>query len=386
MSMPARRSSVIFRADHERSSQMPQMWMGWLASAVFLGLSTAAAAQPVPVNRTPDATLHSTPETVVWGYFAADIPPVLRIKSGQTVKVDTISHGGVNTGVDPVTFFGRAGIAPDQVLKDAVDIYQKVARPKGASAHILTGPIYIEEAAPGDMLEIRILALEPRVPYGVNSSNRGTGVLPDLLTGPTPKVIKFDVARNVALFSNDIEVPLQPFMGIMAVAPTRESWMISSRPPWRWGGNMDFNKLTAGATLFLPVFHDGAQFFTGDSHAAQGDGEVNGTAIEASLTGTFQFVVHKGAGKSMRWPRAEDAAHYYAMGMDLDLNVAMRHATRETVEFLVENFGLSVADAYSLASIAVDFRVAEAVDAVQMVYGMIPKKLFKQKTEYWSKQ
>ena len=365
---------------------MPQTWMGWLVSAVFLGLSTAAAAQPVPVNRTPDATLRSTPETVIWGYFAADIPPVLRIKSGQTVKIDTVSHGGVNTGVDPVTFFGRAGIAPDQVLKDAVDIYQKVTRPKGASAHILTGPIYIEEAAPGDMLEIRILALEPRVPYGVNSSNRGTGVLPDLLTGPTPKVIKFDVARNVALFSNDIEVPLQPFMGIMAVAPTRESWMISSRPPWRWGGNMDFNKLTVGATLFLPVFHDGAQFFTGDSHAAQGDGEVNGTAIEASLTGTFQFVVHKGAGKSMRWPRAEDAAHYYAMGMDLDLDVAMRHATRETVEFLVGNFGLSVADAYALASIAVDFRVAEAVDAVQMVYGMIPKKIFKQKSEYWVKQ
>lgn len=143
---------------------MPQTWMGWLVSAVFLGLSTAAAAQPVPVNRTPDATLRSTPETVIWGYFAADIPPVLRIKSGQTVKIDTVSHGGVNTGVDPVTFFGRAGIAPDQVLKDAVDIYQKVTRPKGASAHILTGPIYIEEAAPGDMLEIRILALEPRVP------------------------------------------------------------------------------------------------------------------------------------------------------------------------------------------------------------------------------
>jgi acetamidase/formamidase len=386
MSMPAGRSCAIFDVAHERSPQMPQKWMGRLVSAVFLGLSTAAAAQPVPVNRTPDATLHSTPETVVWGYFAADIPPVLRIKSGQTVKIDTVSHGGVNTGVDPVTFFGRAGIAPDQVLKDAVDIYQKVTRPKGASAHILTGPIYIEEAAPGDMLEIRILALEPRVPYGVNSSNRGTGVLPDLLTGPTPKVIKFDVARNVALFSNDIEVPLQPFMGIMAVAPTRESWMISSRPPWRWGGNMDFNKLTVGATLFLPVFHDGAQFFTGDSHAAQGDGEVNGTAIEASLTGTFQFVVHKGAGKSMRWPRAEDAAHYYAMGMDLDLDVAMRHATRETVEFLVENFGLSVADAYSLASIAVDFRVAEAVDAVQMVYGKIPKKIFKQKSEYWVKQ
>jgi acetamidase/formamidase len=261
-----------------------------------------------------------------------------------------------------------------------------VNRPRGGSAHILTGPIYIDEAEPGDMLEVRIIDLEHRVPYGVNSSGPRVGVLPDLLKAPVRKVIRLDIKRNVALFSPEIEIPLQPFMGIMAVAPTKESWMISSRPPWRWGGNMDFNKLTVGATLFLPVFHDGAQFFTGDSHAAQGDGEVNGTAIEASLTGTFQFVVHKGAGKSMRWPRAEDAAHYYAMGMDLDLDVAMRHATRETVEFLVENFGLSVADAYSLASIAVDFRVAEAVDAVQMVYGMIPKKIFKQKSEYWAKQ
>src|SRR3954465_9879570 len=113
---------------------MPQKWMGWLFSAVFLGLSTAAAAQPVPVNRTPDATLRSTPETVVWGYFAADIPPALRIKSGQTVRVDTVSHGGFNTGVDPVTFFSRHDVAAAEVLKDAIDIYEKVSRPRGASA------------------------------------------------------------------------------------------------------------------------------------------------------------------------------------------------------------------------------------------------------------
>src|SRR5215475_12241454 len=285
----------------------------WLFIAAMLALTAVGSAQPTPPDNKPDATLRSTPETVVWGYFAADIPPALRIKSGQTVRIDTVSHGGVNTGVDPVTFFGRHGVAADEVLKDAIDIYQKVNRPRGASAHILTGPVYIEEAAPGDMLEVRILALENRVPYGVNNSNRGTGALPDLLTGPTPKVIRFDTARNVALFSPEIEVPLQPFMGIMAVAPTKESWMISSRPPWRWGGNMDFNKLTAGATLYLPVFHNGAQFFAGDSHAVQGDGEVDGTAIEASLTGTFQFIVHKGAGRGMKWPRAEDATHYYTM-------------------------------------------------------------------------
>jgi acetamidase/formamidase len=356
-----------------------------LLAFTFLVLTGAAVAQPAPPDNKPDAALRSTPETVVWGYFAADIPPAVRIKSGQTVRVDTVSHGGVNTGVDPVTFFSRHGVAAAEVLKDAIDIYEKVSRPRGASAHILTGPIYIEEAQPGDMLEVRILALEYRVPYGVNNSNRGTGVLPELLSGPTPKVIRLDTARNVALFAPEIEVPLQPFMGIMAVAPSRDSWLISSRPPSRWGGNMDFNKLTVGATLYLPVFHDGAQFFAGDSHAVQADGEINGTAIEASLTGTFQFIVHKGAGRAMTWPRAEDANYYYAMGMDLDLDVAMKQAAQETVNFLRDRKGLSAADAYALASIAVDFRVAEAVDAVQMVYGAIPKKIFKGNPDYWRK-
>jgi acetamidase/formamidase len=236
------------------------------------------------------------------------------------------------------------------------------------------------------MLEVRILALEPRVPYGVNNSNKGTGVLPDLLPGPAAKVIRLDIARNVALFSSEIEIPLKPFMGIMAVAPPRDTWVISSRPPGRFGGNMDFNKLTAGATLYLPVFHDGAQFFTGDSHAVQADGEIDGTAIEASLTGTFQFIVHKGAGRSMRWPRAEDAGHYYAMGFDLDLDKAMKQAAQEAVDFLRDRKGLSVADAYALASVAVDFRVAEAVDAVQVVYGAIPKSIFKTNPDYWLKR
>jgi len=357
----------------------------WLIAGAALGYCWSAAAQGVPPNNTPDATLRSTPDTVVWGYFAADIAPALRIKSGQTVKIDTVSHGGVNTPDDPVTYFGRAGIPAGEVLKDAIDIHQKVSRPKGASAHILTGPIYVDEAEPGDMLEVRILALEHRVPYGVNNSNRGTGVLPDLLSAPAPKVIRFDLARNVALFSPEIEVPLQPFMGIMAVAPPRDTWLMSSRPPGRYGGNLDFNKLTVGATLYLPVFHRGGQFFTGDSHAVQADGEVNGTAIEASLTGTFQFIVHKGAGRGMKWPRAEDATHYYAMGLDLDLDRAMKEATQQTVDSLRETRGLSAADAYALASIAVDFRVAEAVDAVQMVYGAIPKKIFKQNPDYWKR-
>src|SRR5262245_38367183 len=354
----------------------------WFATGLVIAVACPAAAQPAP---TVDATLASRPETVVWGYITADVPPALTIKSGQTVKIDTVSHQGLLGKEDPVAFFASAGIAKDQVLQDAIDIYKTVPRTKGLSVHVLTGPIYVEGAAPGDMLEVRIHNLELRVPYGVNNSGPTSGVLPGLLSAPAPKIIKFDLARDVALFSDEIEVPLSPFLGIMSVAPSREVLLVSSRPPWRWGGNVDFNKLTPGTSLYLPVFNTGAQFYTGDPHAAQGDGEVNGGAIEASLTATLQFIVHKGAGKAMRWPRAEDATHYYTMGMDLDLNVAMRHATRETVDFLQEQFGLSTVDAYSLASIAVDFRVAEAVDSVQMIYGMIPKKLFKKNPEYWAR-
>jgi len=357
---------------------------GALIVGVVASLACTAAAQPVPPNPVPDATLPSTPQTVVWGYIAADLPPVLTIKSGQTVKIDTVSHQGLLTKDDPVTFFGAATIPPDQVLQDATDIYRMVARVKGLSAHVLTGPIYVEGAAPGDMLEVRIHKLDLRVPYGVNNSGPGTGVLGELLGAPTPKIINLDLARNVALFSKDIEVPLSPFLGVMAVAPPRDLLLVSSRPPSTWGGNMDFNKLAAGSTLYLPVFNSGAQFFTGDPHAVQGDGEVNGTAIEASLSATLQFVVHKGAARTMRRPRAEDAANYYTMGMDLNLDVAMREATRETVEFLQQRFGLSSADAYSLASIAVDFRVAEAVDSTQVIYGIIPKKLFKNNPPYWA--
>ena len=357
---------------------------GALIVCAIASLALPAIAQSVPPNPLPDATLRSTPQTVVWGYISADLTPALTIKSGQTVKIDTVSHQGLLTKDPPVTFFGAGGIPPEQVLQDATDIYQMVSHVNGLGAHVLTGPIYVEGAMPGDMLEVRIHKFDFRVPYGVNNSGPRTGVLAELLTAPTPKIIKLDLNRNVALFSKDIEVPLSPFLGVMAVAPPRDLLLVNSRPPSRWGGNMDLNKLAAGATLYLPVFNAGAQFLTGDPHAVQGDGEVNGTAIEASLSATLQFVIHKDAGKTMRWPRAEDAANYYPMGMDLNLDVAMREATRETVEFLQQRLGLTPADAYSLASIAVDFRVAEAVDSTQVIYAAIPKKLFKSPPPYWA--
>ena len=327
--------------------------------------------------------MRSTPGTISWGYIDARLPPVLRVKSGQTVRIETVTHQGINTTQDPVAYFGAAGVAPGDVLQDAVDIFRKVKRAEGAGPHIITGPVYVEGAEPGDTLEVRILDVEFRVPYGVNATGPDRGAVPDLLEKPEQKVIKLDLERRVARFSRDVEVPLAPFMGIVAVAPPPEHSPASTKPPGPWGGNIDFRHLTAGSTLYLPVFNEGALFYTGDGHACQGDGEVDGTAIEISLTPTVELIVRKGAGKDMRWPRAEDAAHYYSMGMAPDLGEALRNAIREAVDFLQRKAKLSPAEAYALCSLAVDFRIGEAVNNVLMVYGAIPKRLFKGGPEYW---
>ena len=358
----------------------------FLGLAVLLTLLAPAAAQPVPApaGNKPDVTLGSTPDTVVWGYLSARVPPVLRIKSGATVRIDTMSHQGLVTRDDPVTYFGRAGIRPEEVLQDAKDIFAKVPRGKGLGVHVLTGPIYIEGAEPGDALEMRVLDLEFRVPYGVNNTGPGSGVLPDLVPTPSPRIIKSDLQRKVALLPGGIELPLSPFLGIMAVAPPPDLIIVSSGPPNKWAGNLDLKVLTVGATLTIPVFNTGALFFTGDPHAVQGDGEVDGGALEQSLTATLQFILHKDAGKTMRGPRAEDATNYYALGIDLDLNVAMKIAVRETVELLQEKAGVTAAEAYAIASLGVDFRVAEAVDSMLVIYGVIPKRFFKTNPAYWS--
>src|SRR5215471_5192213 len=304
------------------------------ATLGVLALASGAAAQPAPAGNKPDVTLGSTPDTVVWGYISSRVPPVLRIKSGTTVRIDTMSHQGLVTKDDPVTYFGAAGIKPEEVLQDAKDIYKKVPRGKGMGAHVLTGPIYVEGAAPGDALEVRVLALEFRVPYGVNNTGPGSGVLPDLVATPSPRVIKTDPQRKVALLPGGIELPLGPFLGIMAVAPPPDLIIVSSGPPGKWGGNLDLKVLTVGSTLHIPVFNQGALFFTGDPHGVQADGEVDGGALEQSLTATLQFVLHKGEGKAMKVPRAEDATNVYTMGIDLDLNIAMKEAVRETVALL----------------------------------------------------
>jgi acetamidase/formamidase len=233
------------------------------------------------------------------------------------------------------------------------------------------------------MLEVRVRAIKFRVPYGVNNSDKGVGELPAVHARPYPKVIKFDLNRRVALFAPGIEVPLSPFMGIMIVAPPTER-LASTRPPGIYGGNMDFNRLTVGSSLYPPVHRTGGLFYTGDAHGVQGDGEVNGTAIETSLSPVPQFVVHKGEGRAMKWPQAEDAANFYVMGMDVVLDKAMSEAVQETVDLLQKNHGLTAADAYSLASIGVNYVVGETVDQVKMVYGEIPKRLFLKGSPFWS--
>ncbi len=351
------------------------------ASVVAIALSACGQLQTIPY--TMDAHVPVTPQTIAWGHLPAGRQPVLRVQSGQTVAMDTLSHQGVNNGIDPVKFFAAGGVTADEVLPDALEIYNQAVHPKDSGAHVLTGPIYVESAEPGDMLEVRIRDLKFRVPYGVNNSGKGTGVLPDIHTGPYPKIIRFDLQRGVALFAPGIEIPLVPFMGIMTVMPPQP--LANTRPPGIYGGNMDFNRLTTGSSLYLPVHQPGALFYTGDSHAVQGDGEINGTAIEASLTPVLQFIVHKGAGRTMKWPRAEDADNYYVMGMDRDLDNALKEAAQETIAFLQKERGLSAQDAYSLASIAVNYVVGEAVDDVLMVYGAIPKKIFNANRPFWSR-
>ena len=325
--------------------------------------------------------LPSTPQTVVRGVISPEVPPVLKIKSGDTVVIDTLSHGGLSP--DPVEYFKRAGITEDKVLKDAIAVSKMTHKDWGVgtpgSGHVLTGPIYIDGAEPGDMLEVRIISVSPRVGYGVNSAGAG-GAAPGMMPPTTPKIIQYDIAKKTVNFAPGIRYPLKPFMGIMTVAPPKA---VGTRMPGLFGGNMDFQRLRDDATLYLPVLVPGALFSTGDPHAAQGDGEVSGNALEASMTPTLQFILHKGEGKEMTNPYAEDKDNYYLLGQDPDLDKALTSAISETVKFLGRKYGLKAQEAYSLCSVAVDFGVAQAVDGNLTMYGVVPKSWFKTKFPYW---
>ena len=361
-------------------------------TAAWSGPARSAAAQEPGEHFVP-----SRPETVSWGWFPLDKPPVLTIDSGDTVVIDTLSHAGATQDDHPDLSLGLLGVTPDEILPDVLDFWaSRPGRPReGRSGHVITGPIAIRNAEPGDVLEIQVLELATRVPYGVNNTSPTGGVFSPAYPGSRPDDARRDIAqgrhlirtgivnsREVALFADGIHVPLAPFMGIMAVAPdpvvgepgVTVPGVQASRPPGRFGGNLDVKDLGAGSTMYLPVLQPDALFYVGDPHSAQGDGEVSGTAIEQSLTGRFRFVLHKD--RALTAPRAETHTHYVLMGIDLDLDRALQKAVEEVVAFLAEEHGLSPDRALSLASIAVDFHVAEAVDLTQVVTGRVPKSLF----------
>ncbi len=359
-----------------------------------LGHRSASAKKP-----THDYHLPSTSQTVYRGFFPRNAPPALTVPSGAIVKIDTVSQSGVGCdGLDPIGCVAQYGVGADEVLPDALDIFNNLGAsrlpPTGGGGHILTGPIYIEGAEPGDTLEARILDIYPRVSWGINSQGSG-GALPGYLTASTRKVLR--TVGNVAIFNDDIEIPLKPFQGVMGVAPADDfvsplpsaaaAGFISSRPPGPFGGNMDLNDLGKGTALFLPVFQPGAQFLTGDPHEVQGNGEVSGTAIEQSNTIVIQFILHKGGG--LTGPRAETPTHYILMGIDVDHDEAMRLALRDALDFLRAEKGFTGAEAMSFASLAVDLNIAESVDYTQLVMARIPKRFFKndwgKQPDFWQK-
>jgi len=373
--------------------------VSWFANALLLcAVSTPTIAQIMAA----DHHLRAQPENLSWGWIPTDKPSALTIQSGDTVRIDTISHHGSTQDEDPVAFLDRFGVQPDEILEDVRNFWaSRPGRPREGrtGAHVLTGPIEIVGAEPGDMLEVQILEISTRVPYGFNSANAGSGALGDSYPGWRSGDSGADISENsrtlvrtaisdgreFALLGDDIRVPLAPFMGIMAVAPRAPvvgepgvtvTGVQSSRPPGSYGGNLDIKLLTAGSTLYLPIFREGAHFYAGDPHGVQGDGEVSGTALEYSLTGVFRFVLHKGNAPDS--PRAETATHYIAVGIDLDLDRALRKSLVAAVDFLVEEKGLETRNAFTLASLAIDFTIAEAVNETQVVTALIPKSLFQE--------
>jgi len=337
---------------------MVQRWMGGL-----LALAAAPAAWAAPGT----VTLHATPQTVVWGYYDAHAKPAVTIKSGDTVVVDTLITNSP-AGLE------KNGVKPADVQQSLRDIYDQV-KDRGPGGHILTGPIAVEGAEPGDTLEVRIKRIDLAIPYAYNGFRYGAGLLTDDYPYARTKIIPLDREKRMGRFAPGIEIALHPFFGSMGVAPPEGFGRYDSTPPTINGGNMDNKWLVEGTTLFLPVHAAGALFEVGDGHAGQGDGEVDVTAMETSLTGTFEFILHKGTKEP--YPRAETPTQYISMGFDDDLAVATRKAVKNMVDFLVAEKHLSRDDAYMLISVAGDLHITEVVDRNKGVHVMLPKAVFR---------
>src|SRR5260221_8016925 len=311
--------------------------------------------------------LEVAPSTVAYGYYWSEARPALRIESGDIIDVDTLL---TNTPEG----LKRAGVADEKIQASLKTVVEQVTGGRrGPGGHILTGPVYIEGAEPGDVLEVNVLSIDLAIDYGYNGCR---GVLPDNCDTTQPqKVIALDRRKMTAEFLPGIVIPLRPFFGSMGVAPPPDAGRVSSQPPGQHARNLDNHDLVAGSTLYIPVFARGALFEIGDGHAAQGDGEVDQTAIETSLRGRLQLTVRKGM--TLNYPRAETATDYISMGFDPDLAKATTIAIQEMVDFLAATKKLDTLAAYQLTSVAGNVAITQLVDGKVGVHVKMPKEIFK---------
>jgi acetamidase/formamidase len=335
-------------------------------------LSAAVLLSSLAVHAQQTQTLLATPTTVAWGFYSAQAKPVLTIHSGDTVKIQTLSTCGAPERLKSL------GIAPADIPSYVEDIYKNYpASEKGPGGHILTGLVAITEAEPGDVLEVRIQKIDIDVPWACNSFGAGRGFLPNDFPYSKTRIIPLDRDKMIGHFAPGIDIPLHPFFGSMGIA-TASGGKYNSAPPWMHAGNIDNKEMVAGTTLFIPINSKGANFEVGDGHAGQGNGEVDITALETQLTGTFQFIVHKD--QHLLWPRGETATQYIAMGFDEDLKTATEMAIRNMITFLSEQNPdhphISRDEAYALISTACDVDITQLVDTKSGVHVMCPKGLF----------
>jgi len=302
--------------------------------------------------------LPSTAETVAWGHWDAARAPVLHVASGDTVTIDTLSGEPEDLHPDE-----RLLLPEHRAVLDGAQ--------RGSGPHLLTGPVYVEGAEPGDVLEVQVQSIELRQDWGWNIIEPLLGTLPEDFPLQRRLHIPIDRAARTATLPWGLTLPLDPFFGNFGVAPPPAYGRITSIIPREHGGNMDNRTLTAGCTVYFPVFNRGALFSAGDGHALQGDGEVCLTAIETSLTGRFRLTVRKDL--KLAFPRAETPTHLVAMGMHEDLDDAARQALRHMIAWITESTGLPAVDAYTLCSIAADLRVTQMVDLNKGVHCMLPK-------------
>jgi acetamidase/formamidase len=314
-------------------------------------------------------TLMPTPQTVHFGYFNAAQRPVLTINSGDIVTIETALQ------LDPVEI-EQSGVVPRSVIPESARVIFREVTDRGPGPHILSGPIFVNGAEPGDVLEVRIQDINLAIDYGYNRQRPYSGALPDEFPGFFQRIIKINREAKTAEVAPGVVIPLtRPFFGTMGVAPPPFMGRISSAPPGIHTGNIDNKDIAAGTTLYMPVYAQGALFSVGDGHGAQGQGEVDLSAVETGLRGRFQFIVRKDM--KLTWPRAETPTHWVVMGLSPNLEDAMKIAVRETIGFITQRFPkLTREEAYMIASVAVDYHVTQVVDGTKGIHGMIPKAIF----------